>query len=60
MNLKVIKILSVFGIFLLSFITHNGYDIFPNTLTSFFFPVNESIFEHMKMIYTDYIIWSII
>ena len=60
MNLKIIKILSVFGIFLLSFITHYGYDISPNVVTSFLFPVNESIFEHMKMIYTAYIIWSII
>ena len=60
MKLKTIKILSIFGIFLLSFITHNGYEIFPNIFTSFLFPVNESIFEHMKMIYTSYIIWSII
>lgn len=60
MKTKTIKILSIFGIFLLSFLTHYGYDKFPNIITSFLFPVNESIFEHMKMIYTSYIIWGII
>ncbi|MGN0973827.1 MAG: DUF6512 family protein [Bacilli bacterium] len=47
-------------IFLLGFITHFGYDIFPNTITSIFFPVNESIFEHMKLIITSYYIYLII
>lgn len=60
MKIKTIKIISIFGIFLLSFLTHYGYDKFPNILTSFLFPVNESIFEHMKMIYTSYIIWEIV
>lgn len=60
MKTKTIKVLSIFGIFLLSFLTHYGYDKFPNVITSFLFPVNESIFEHMKMIYTSYIIWGII
>lgn len=58
MNLFKIKIISVISIFLLSFFTHYGYDIFPNLITSFLFPVNESIFEHMKMIFTSYIIYS--
>ncbi len=58
MNVKKIKILSTICIFLLSFITHYGYDIFPNVVTSIFFPVNESIFEHMKMIFTSYILFS--
>lgn len=60
MKLKKFKLLSVFIIFLLSFITHNIYDWIPNIITSFFFPVNESIFEHMKMILTTYLIYSII
>lgn len=60
MKIKTIKILSIFAIFLLSFLTHYGYDKFPNIITSFLFPVNESVFEHMKMIYTSYIIWGII
>lgn len=47
-------------IFLLGFITHFGYDIFPNYITSIFFPVNESIFEHLKLIITSYYIYLII
>ena len=38
--------------FLLSFIAHNFYDFFPCFITSIFFPVNESVFEHMKIIFT--------
>lgn len=60
MKIKTIKILSIFGIFLLSFLTHYGYDKFANVITSFLFPVNESIFEHMKMIYTSYIIFAVV
>lgn len=60
MKVKKIKILSALGIFILSFFTHYGYDKFPNFITSLFFPVNESIFEHMKMIASSYVIWSII
>ena len=60
MKLKIFKLLSVLIIFLLGFITHNGYDKFPNIITSFFFPVNESLFEHMKMIYSSYLIYFII
>lgn len=60
MTIKKLKILSIVFIFIISFITHNIYEIFPNIITSFFFPVNESIFEHMKMIVMSYILWSII
>ncbi len=47
-------------IFTLSFITHNIYDWFPNFLTSIFFPVNESIWEHLKMIFSTILMWNII
>lgn len=57
--MKKIKIINVIIIFLLSFISHFMYEWFPNSLTSIFFPVNESIFEHMKIIYTTYFIYSI-
>ena len=60
MNLKKLKIIASISIFLLCFLTHFGYDIMPSIITSFFFPVNESIFEHLKMIYTTVVIWSII
>lgn len=59
MSLKKIKIISIFGIFVLNFISHFLYEWMPNTLFSIFFPVNESIFEHMKMISTSILIYSI-
>ena len=51
MSLKKLKILGVILAFFLSFIFHFVYDLFPNFITSIFFPVNESIFEHMKIIF---------
>ena len=59
MSLKKIKILSVISIFLLSFLVHYGYEIFPSFITSIFFPINESLFEHMKLISTCYLIWGL-
>ncbi len=47
-------------IFLIGFIIHNLYEWCPNIVTLILSPVNESVFEHMKMIYTSYIIWIII
>ena len=49
MDLKKVKIVSIFGMFIFCFLTHFLYNFFPNTLFSIFFPVNESIWEHMKM-----------
>ena len=60
MNLKKIKIIAVIGIFLLSFISHFAYELFPNIIFSFIFPVNESIWEHMKIIFTSTLIYGII
>ncbi len=60
MNLKKLKIISIISIFLLNFLCHFLYDLLPNTLFSIFFPVNESIFEHMKMIASSILIYSII
>lgn len=60
MNLKKIKIIGVISIFLFTILFHFLYDLFPITLFSFLFPVNESIWEHMKLLYTGIIIWSII
>ena len=48
------------SIFLIGFIIHNLYEWCPNIVTLILSPVNESVFEHMKMIYTSYIIWIII
>ena len=60
MKLKTIKIISVIGIFLISFLVHFVYQLFPNILSSIFFPVNESIWEHMKMLFTSIILYGII
>ena len=60
MKLKIVKIIGIFIIFLLCFPLHFLYDIFPNFLTSVISPINESIWEHMKLIYTSYLIWGLI
>lgn len=60
MNLTRTKIASTIIIFLLCFLTHFGYDVFKNSITSIFFPVNESIWEHMKMLYTAIILNGLI
>lgn len=51
MNYKKI-LLNTIMIYILCAIFHFGYDFFPCFLTSLFFPVNESVFEHLKMIFT--------
>ena len=60
MSLKKIKLIAVIGIFLISVGVHFIYDLFPNVLFSFFFPINESIFEHMKIIFTSTLLYGII
>ncbi len=40
-------------LFLFSFPIHFLYELFPSFLTSIFSPVNESIFEHIKMLFTS-------
>ena len=60
MNLKKIKIISIIGILILSFISHFMYDLFPNIIFSFIFPVNESIWEHMKILFTSTLLYGII
>jgi hypothetical protein len=60
MNLKKIKILGIFLVFLLCFPLHFLYEWMPNTILSIFVPVNESIWEHMKLISTSFILYGII
>ena len=60
MKKKIIQIISILFIFLIGFIIHNLYEWCPNIVTLILSPVNESVFEHMKMIYTSYIIWIIV
>lgn len=60
MSLKQIKIINVVFLFLLSFLWHFVYDWFPNNIFALFFPVNESIWEHMKIIYYCLLMGSIL
>ena len=60
MTLKKWKVISVVGIFLFSALFHFIYDWFPNFFTSLFFPVNESIGEHNKIIVGSFLFWAII
>lgn len=59
MNKKRI-IISTIAILLLSTLFHSVYDKFPNLITSLFFPVNESIWEHNKMIVLSYFILALL
>jgi len=59
MNLKKIKTINIFLLLILSIISHNIYKYFPNILTAIFFPINESIFEHMKIIFTTILLTGI-
>lgn len=60
MNLKKMLFINILGTFLLCFLNHFLYEWFPNPIFSIFFPVNESIWEHMKMLYTTILMYSII
>ena len=60
MNKKIINIIGTIFIFLIGFILHNLYDWFPNFITIIFAPINESIFEHIKLMLTSYMLWIII
>lgn len=59
MNFKKIKVLNLFILSILSVISHNIYNFLPSILTSIFFPINESIFEHMKIIFTSLLLTGI-
>ena len=58
--MKKYKIIGIFALFLLSFLWHFGYDILPNFFTSILFPVNESIWEHMKIFWGVILFYGII
>lgn len=60
MNLKKIKIIGTIVIFIFTVIFHFTYDLLPNALFSVLFPVNESIWEHMKLLYSGILTWGLI
>ena len=52
--LKIILVISF------SFLLHSVYDSFPSFVTSFLLPVNESIWEHNKLILTSFLVSGLI
>lgn len=54
---RIFVIINTFLIFAFGFVTHNLYEWFPSFITTIF-PVNESLFEHLKMIFITPIIIS--
>ena len=58
--MKKIKIISIFIMFALSFLSHFAYETIPNFISSILFPVNESIWEHMKLLSTPVLLYMII
>ena len=60
MNLKKSRVIACVGSFILSFLIHFAYQIFPNFIFSIIFPVNESVWEHMKILYSSILIYGII
>lgn len=51
--MKIIKIIDIILAFILCFFIHNLYTNHPSFITSIIAPVNESIFEHMKLFLTS-------
>lgn len=60
MNLKKMIFINTIITFLLCFLSHFMYEWLPNPIFSIIFPVNESIWEHMKMLFTTILLSSII
>lgn len=60
MNLKKLKILCIFLAFTICFPLHFLYNKFPSFITSIFAPVNESIWEHMKLLFGSIILVGVI
>ena len=60
MNKIKLKIFGTIIAFILTFIIHNLYLYYPNIITSIISPVNESIWEHMKVLFTSILISGII
>jgi len=57
---RIFVIINIFLIFAFAFVTHNLYNWLPSFVTVIF-PVNESLYEHLKMIFiTPVIISSIL
>lgn len=60
MTKKKLKTIGVIIAFLLAFPIHFLYEWLPNPVFAIFFPVNESIWEHMKMLTTTFLLTGLI
>ena len=60
MNLKKLKILAIVIAFVFCFPLHFLYEKFPNFITSILSPVNESIWEHMKILFGSILLAGIV
>lgn len=60
MTLKKWKKISVIIIYLIAVLLHFLYDLIPGNFTAAFLPVNESVWEHLKMTLNAYLIFSIL
>lgn len=60
MSLKNSRIVAIVGTVFLSFLFHFAYNLFPNFIFSIIFPVNESVWEHMKILYSSILFYGII
>ena len=58
-NIKYILISSS-SIFMLTVVVHFVYDILNMDIIAILFPTNESIFQHMKMIFTSFFIFYLV
>lgn len=57
--MKKLRIKSSILIFLLCFVSHFLYEWMPSVVISIFFPVNESIWEHMKLLFTTILLYHL-
>ena len=57
---KNIIIINTIAIFICMFLFHSIYSLMPNFLTASLFPVNESLYEHLKLIYVTQILVGVI
>ena len=57
--MKKMRIISSILIFLLCFLSHFLYEWIPSIVISIFFPVNESIWEHMKLLFTTILLYHL-
>lgn len=60
MKLKYLKLIGVIIAFLLCFLLHFLYDLAPCFITSVIAPVNESIAEHMKILFGSILVSGVI